>query len=141
MAKTSGGAGFDKDWITCDSTPASPHYGNCYVEWDITSSGDRVVMSTSANGGTTWSAPRSPADIPLGLGGQPLVQPSGTVVVPFVTNGGAIRSFTSTNGGSTWNASVLVASTQTVADPGGIRSSALPQAEDFPLPDFQGTDR
>jgi hypothetical protein len=130
VAKTSAGVGFDKDWITCDTTPTSPHYGNCYVEWDITSSGDQVVMSTSANGGATWSAHKSPADTPLGLGGQPLVQPNGTVVVPFVTNGGAIRSFSSTNGGSSWNASVLVANTQTAPDPGGIRSSALPQAEE-----------
>jgi hypothetical protein len=130
VAKTTGGEGFDKDWITCDTTAASPHYGNCYTEWDITSSGDQVVMSTSTNGGTTWSAHKSPADTPLGLGGQPLVQPNGTVVVPFVTNGGAIRSFISANGGSSWNASVLVANTQTATDPGGIRSSALPQAEE-----------
>lgn len=130
VAKTSGSEGFDKDWITCDTTPASLHYGNCYVEWDITSSGDQVVMSTSANGGTTWSAPKSPADRPLGLGGQPLVQPNGTVVVPFITNGGAIRSFTSANGGSSWNASVPVASTQSATDPGGIRSGPLPQAEE-----------
>ena len=130
VAQTSGGTGFDKDWITCDTTPASPHYGNCYAEWDITSSGDQVVMSTSTDGGAIWSAPKSPADTPLGLGGQPLVQPNGTVVVPFVTNGGAIRSFTSTNGGSSWNASVLVANTQTAIDPGGIRSGALPQAEE-----------
>jgi hypothetical protein len=130
VAKTSGNEGFDKDWITCDTTPASPHYGNCYTEWDITSRGDQVVMSTSANGGKSWSAHKSPADKPLGLGGQPLVQPNGTVVVPFITNGGAIRSFTSTNGGSSWNASVLVAKVQAAADPGGIRSGPLPQAEE-----------
>src|SRR5215469_13174262 len=42
MVASSGGGGFDKDWVTCDTTPSSLHYGNCYVEWDITSSGDRV---------------------------------------------------------------------------------------------------
>ncbi|HEY2578325.1 MAG TPA: sialidase family protein [Streptosporangiaceae bacterium] len=130
VAKTTGGAGFDKDWITCDTIPASPHYGNCYDEWDITSSGDQVVMSTSTNGGATWSAPQSPADTPHGLGGQPLVQPGGTVVVPFLDDNGTIRSFTSTNGGSSWNASVLVANPQVATDPGGIRSSDLPQAEE-----------
>lgn len=130
MAANSGGAGFDKEWVTCDTTPASPHYGNCYLEWDNTSNGDQVLMSTSTNGGATWSAPSSPADQPLGLAGQPLVQPSGTVVVPFYTNGGAIRSFTSTNGGASWNASVPVATTQVHADGGGIRSSALPSAQE-----------
>jgi hypothetical protein len=128
VSKTSGG--YDKNWITCDTTPSSPHYGNCYVEWDITSNGDQVVMSTSTDGGTTWSAPKSPADTPHGLGGQPLVQPSGTVVVPFLSDGGAIRSFTSTNGGSSWNASVLVANPQVAIDPGGIRAGDLPQAEE-----------
>lgn len=128
VSKTSGG--YDKDWIACDTTPGSPHYGNCYDEWDITSNGDQVVMSTSTDGGATWSAPKSPADTPHGLGGQPLVQPNGTVVVPFITDGGSIRSFTSTDGGSSWNASVLVANTQVATDPGGIRSSGLPQAEE-----------
>ena len=28
------GADLDKDWVTCDNTPTSPHYGNCYMEWD-----------------------------------------------------------------------------------------------------------
>jgi hypothetical protein len=128
VAKTSGG--FDKDWIACDTTPASPHYGNCYDEWDITSNGDQVVMSTSTDGGATWSAPRSPADNPTGLGGQPLVQPNGTVVVPFLSDSGAIRSFSSSNGGASWNSSVLVANPQVAFDPGGIRASDLPQAEE-----------
>jgi hypothetical protein len=130
LVASSGGAGYDKDWITCDTTPASPHYGNCYAEWDITSSGDRVVMSTSADGGATWSAPSSPADTPHGLAGQPLVQPNGTVVVPFLTDAGPIRSFTSTNGGASWNASVPVATPRVHADGGGIRSSDLPSAQE-----------
>lgn len=130
MVASSGGAGFDKDWITCDTTPASPHYGNCYAEWDITSSSDRVVMSTSTDGGATWSAPSSPADTPHGLAGQPLVQPDGTVVVPFLSDSGAIRSFTSANGGASWNASVAVASPRVHADGGGIRSSDLPSAQE-----------
>ncbi|MFI9319295.1 sialidase family protein [Kitasatospora aureofaciens] len=68
-------------------------------------------MSTSHDGGATWSAPVSPSGTDSGLGGQPPVQPNGTVVVPFSTNGSSIRSFTSTNGGATWS------SAQTVAGP------------------------
>jgi len=129
VAKATGSEGFDKDWITCDTTATSPHYGDCYSEWDITSSDDQVVMSTSTDGGKTWSAPKSPADTPLGLGGQPLVSPDGTVIVPFVTNGNAIRSFTSTDGGASWTASVLVSQVTMHTDGGGIRTSALPSAQ------------
>ena len=25
---------YDKNWITRDTLPSSPHYGNCYVEYD-----------------------------------------------------------------------------------------------------------
>ena len=32
--KTFVGGFFDKNWITCDTWPQSPHYGNCYQEWD-----------------------------------------------------------------------------------------------------------
>jgi hypothetical protein len=124
------GQGYDKSWIVCDDTATSPHYGNCYVEVDITSSGNRVVMSTSSDGGTTWSAPTSPADSPSGLGGQPLVQPNGNVVVPFSTNGSSVRSFTSTNGGTSWNASVLVSSITNHRVSGGLRDGGgLPSAE------------
>jgi hypothetical protein len=124
------GQGYDKEWIVCDNTAASPHYGNCYVEVDITSSGNRVIMSTSSDGGATWSAPSSPADLPSGLGGQPLVQPNGNVVVPFSTNGTSVRSFTSTNGGASWNASVLVSAVTSHKVGGGLRSGeGLPSAE------------
>jgi hypothetical protein len=124
------GQSYDKNWIVCDNTTTSPYYGNCYVEVDITSSGNRVIMSRSTDGGATWSAPTSPADTPSGLGGQPLVQPNGTVVVPYSANGSAIRSFTSTNGGSSWNASVLIATVSDHVPAGGLRGGAgLPTAE------------
>src|SRR5215471_808643 len=44
----------DKNWIACDSWPNSPHYGNCYTEWDDTANSDRILMSTSSDGGLTW---------------------------------------------------------------------------------------
>src|SRR5690349_17266315 len=68
---------FDKDWIVCDNTATSQFYGHCYVEWDIASNGDLVQMSTSNDGGNTWSAGQATADNATGLGGQPLVQPNG----------------------------------------------------------------
>ncbi len=62
MAMGVHGMGYDKDWITCDNHAASPHYGNCYVEADLTSAQGAVVMSTSRDGGATWSAQKTPGD-------------------------------------------------------------------------------
>jgi len=124
------GQGYDKEWIVCDNTATSPYYGNCYIEVDVTSSGNRIVMSRSSDGGLTWSAPVSPSGTPTGLGGQPLVQPNGTVVVPYSANGSAIRAFTSTNGGGSYNASVLVSSVSSHGVAGGLRDGeGLPSAE------------
>jgi hypothetical protein len=117
----------DKTWIGCDSTAASPFYGNCYTEWDNPGNGDQVLMSVSKDGGATWSTPSHPAGAD-GLGGQPLVQPNGTVVVPFLALGGNIASFRSTDGGATWSAVVAVASAQSHNDPGGFRAGPLPSA-------------
>lgn len=124
------GQGYDKQWVVCDDTSTSAFYGNCYIEVDITSSGNAEAMSVSSDGGQTWSALRSPADGPSGLGGQPLVQPNGTVVVPYSANGSAIRSFTSTNGGSSWNSSVQVATVSAHGVAGNLRDGeGLPSAE------------
>jgi hypothetical protein len=132
VANANGGF-FDKDWIVCDNTATSQYYGHCYVEWDIASNGDLVQMSTSSDGGNTWSAGQSTADSATGLGGQPLVQPNGTVVVPFLSTGSlgstsSISAFTSTNGGSSWNSSVSIA-TQTDHTVASIRTEPLPSAE------------
>jgi hypothetical protein len=120
-------ASSDKDWIVCDTWTSSPFYGNCYVEWDDPSLGDFIYMSTSTDGGITWGPPLSPAGgNGYGLGGQPVVQPNGTVVVPF--EGNAIESFTSTNGGASWNSVVTVASIIDHGEAGNLRSSPLPSA-------------
>jgi hypothetical protein len=126
-ASTSSGF-FDKDWIVCDNTSTSSFYGHCYVEWDIASSGDLVQMSTSSDGGSTWSAGQGTGDNATGLGGQPLVQPNGTVVVPFLSLNGSISAFTSTDGGTSWNSSVTISS-QTDHAVANLRSEALPSAE------------
>jgi len=120
----------DKNWIVCDSWPASPHYGNCYVEWDEpTNTGtnlDEILMSTSTDGGLTWGAALPTADLAQGIGGQPLVQPNGTVVVPIETD--VMSSFSSSDGGVSWSAPVTIANIQVHLDSGGIRSGPLPSA-------------
>ncbi len=119
----------DKNWTVCDNTSTSPYYGNCYTEWDAAASTGLILMSTSSDGGKTWSAGKATADQTGGLGGEPLVQPNGTVVVPFSESYAGVGAFRSTNGGASWTASVLIAVVDSHAEGGGLRSLPLPSAE------------
>ena len=119
----------DKNWTVCDNHAGSPFYGNCYTEFDNFGEGDLEYMSTSSNGGLTWSAPVSPAGNPKGLGGQPVVQPNGTVIVPFESLKGTIAAFRSTDGGATWSKEVPVSKIRFHPNSGGLRTSPLPTAE------------
>lgn len=119
----------DKTWIACDNTSTSPFFGHCYAEWDRTNSSDLLQMSTSTDGGKTWGTPKATAANNHGLGGQPLVQPNGTVIVPYEsTASNSIRAFTSTNGGGSWNAAVSISS-DNVHSISGLRTEPLPTAE------------
>ena len=70
------------------------------------------------------------ADAARGLGGQPVVQPNGTVIVPYATPSfGSIRSFRSVDGGTNWRVSVLVSNVVDHPVAGGLRSEPLPSAE------------
>jgi hypothetical protein len=88
-----------------------------------------MQMTTSADGGLTWGSIRTPSGSPSGLGGQPLVQPNGTVIVPFSGNNSSIRSFVSTDGGTTWSSAVTAASVSSHGVAGNLRTSPLPSAE------------
>ena len=123
------GADLDKDWITCDNTSTSAHYGNCYMEWDDNGNSNQIYMSTSSDGGLTWSAGAAVTGA-RGLGGQPLAQPGGAVIVPFLADAGVIQSFSSTDGGGTWGNLVQVANVSDHAVAGGLRSDALPSAQE-----------
>src|SRR5206468_4935642 len=67
------------------------------------------------------------ADQASGLGGQPLVQPNGTVVVP-IDGFGAMISFRSTNGGQSWSSTSTVGFQEFRGQDGGLRSPGLPSA-------------
>ncbi len=118
----------DKNWITCDNTASSPFFGHCYVEGDDVTTQDRLQMSTSTDGGLTWSAAAVTADAAQGLGGQPLVQPNGKVIVPFLGIGDAILVFSSSDGGATWSAASQISNVTDHAQQGGLRSAPLPSA-------------
>jgi BNR repeat-like domain len=120
---------YDKNWVVCDNT-SSRFRGTCYHTWDDFGDGDRILMSKSTDGGATWSAPVQTQSGVFGLGGQPVVQPNGTVIVPaanaFET---AIIAFRSTDGGATWGDEVVVSRTRTHTVAANLRSGPLPSAE------------
>jgi hypothetical protein len=127
---TATGGDLDKNWITCDTTATSPFYGNCYSQWDDHGNGNRIKMSRSTDGGLTWGAALNTGSNATGIGGQPVVQPNGTVVVPMASaTETSIRAFRSTNGGASWTTPVTIASVGAHTVPGGLRSGPLPSAE------------
>jgi len=74
----------DKSWIVCDNGASSPFFGHCYVEWDSIDNG-LIYMSTSTDGGLTWGPEVNTENSTLGVGGQPVVQPNGTVIMPIAS--------------------------------------------------------
>jgi hypothetical protein len=120
----------DKNWIACDNTTSSPFFGRCYTEWDNTADSNRIKMQASSDGGLTWGPARNTGDNATGLGGQPVVRPNGTVLVPMNNaNQSQVRSFRSVDGGASWRATVLVSSISRHTVAGGLRTSPLPSAE------------
>ena len=123
----------DKNWTACDNTPTSPFFGNCYTEFDDNTLGDLIQMSTSTDGGQTWGPGLATRDNANGIGGQPLVQPNGTVIVPingFAGRNFTVVAFTSNDGGASWGSTNIVARVGFHHAAGGIRDSIpLPSAE------------
>jgi hypothetical protein len=130
VAGAGSGQDLDKNWTVCDNSRSSPFFGRCYTEFDDFGHVNLELMSTSRDGGLTWSAPVATAAHDLGIGGQPVVQPNGNVIVPLndlVQQ--HIRAFRSTDGGASWSAAVTVASIPIHPVAGGLRTSPLPSAE------------
>ena len=135
MVAGNGVENLDKPWVVCDNTPASPFYGNCYATFDNFGSNNIILMSTSTDGGQTWSAEQQPSDLLRGIGGVPLVRPDGTVVVPiqgYHSGRAYIDAFTSDDGGATWSASTHISQIAFYSIPlstqKNIRSDVLPSA-------------
>jgi hypothetical protein len=125
---TATGGDLDKNWIVCDNTSTSPFYGHCYTEWDNHGSGNLLQMSTSTDGGQHWSAPSTNGTGVIG--GQPVVRPNGTVIVPIDNaNETAVGAFNSTNGGASWSSVTTIATIRHHTVAGSLREGPLPSAE------------
>lgn len=116
----------DKTWIVCDNHPASPYYGNCYAEWDDMGHNQQLHMAYSKDGGATWTQSTVPTAQAV-IGGQPLVQPSGKVVMP-IQQLNKVVSFASSNGGASYTGPSTVATITYHTEAGNFRSSPLPSA-------------
>ncbi|MDQ6839384.1 MAG: glycoside hydrolase, partial [Actinomycetota bacterium] len=129
VASTPSGS-YDKEWAVCDTHPASPYYGNCYVTFDDNAVGDRMLNTASADGGLTWGPLKTTADNAFGFGGQPLVQPGGTVVVAFLgPTEAAVGAYRSLDGGTSWTTTTTVSPVSFHPEAGALRSEPLPTAE------------
>ena len=132
--------------ITKFTTPAGPYdratdpsvaYDARHNVWMVSTlaltdtsgvSGKAVLTSRSTDGGLTWTLSKTPR---VGvIGGQPLVQPNGNVVVPLDNASETALGYTiSSNGGSSFGNAFTITSISSATDPGGIRSGPLPSAE------------
>ncbi len=133
VAVSASGLFNDKNWTVCDNTASSLFFGHCYTEFDVVNFGDLEQMSTSADGGQTWGAPEATQNKVHGIGGQPLVQPDGTVIVPFDGFSFAtflLMAFRSTDGGASWSSARVITPVKFRHPAGGIRAGIpLPSAE------------
>jgi Neuraminidase (sialidase) len=55
VSAATGNDRYEKNWTACDNWPSSPFYGNCHTTWDDVSERDKLLVSTSTDGGVTWS--------------------------------------------------------------------------------------
>jgi hypothetical protein len=119
---------FDKNWTVCDNTTTSPFFGSCYTVWDDFGHGNQLKIAFSRDGGLTWTLSSTP-NVGV-IGGQPVVQPNGRVVVPLDNSSETALGFTISNdGGVTFGQAFTITSVRAKANPGGIRSDPLPSAE------------
>jgi hypothetical protein len=122
-------ATLDKSWTVCDNSPRSRFYGNCYTEFNGPAPVVPLEMTTSTDGGLTWGAPQTPGP---GNAGQPLVQPSGRVVVSYFgicAGQQQLCAISSDDGGDSWITPTPIATrTFHATRPLGLRSPPLPSA-------------
>ena len=124
---TSRGLAFDKEWLICDSGASSPHRGRCYLVYTDALREDSLGVSSSSDGGLTWSAP---VQIPVSnaVGAFPVVRPNGDLVVPFLWRGRILGSSISRDGGATFGPPTNVADMQ-LRPTRGLRFFPLPSAD------------
>lgn len=124
------GIAFDKEWISCDNGPASAYRGTCYLVYTDALRRDALAVTTSSDGGLTWSSARQ-VPVTNAVGAIPVTRPNGDLVVVFLWRGRSIGSSLSRDGGVSFTAPSLVADISARTAP-GLRFFPLPAAELHP---------
>lgn len=119
----------DKNWITVDTSPASPFFGRVYLSWTqfrsntATGNGSEPVMvSVSADGGLSFGAPNqlSPAgNNGTGNGRQGssgTVGPDGTAYIAFEQGFSQVITV-SRDGGKSWTRPITIGAVTDIDDP------------------------
>jgi hypothetical protein len=120
---------FDKEFVFCDNATTSPRRGTCYLAYTDLRTG-RIALTSSTDGGTTWSPPANVSPRGDVVDGVPASLPDGTVVVAWLDgsesgDGSDIRAARSVDGGTTFSAPVLAAEVRFAGTP-GLRAPPLP---------------
>jgi hypothetical protein len=94
----------DKQWVLCDNTPSSPHYGNVYVVWAASSP---LRFARSTDHGATWTGrgTEAPGSTLTAYAFAPdlSISRDGTLHVFWHDDGGStVRYLRSTDGGQTF---------------------------------------
>lgn len=126
----------DKEALTVDTFPDSPHHGNVYVAWDINvadATGNVVsqdlVVARSIDGGESYQNPRRVRRGPTNIGAVPRVGPDGTVHLVWAGRRGADEALhlyfaRSRSGGRGWSRPRVIARLAAVGVP-DIRSGDI----------------
>ena len=124
------GIAFDKNWVTCDNTPASPFYGRCYLAYTHSADDDMLAVTYTTDGGLTWSTPTNIGVRPA-VGTFPVVRPTGELVVVYLWESRpfAVASSRSTDGAASFSAPVRISDVDTSCSTRGLRAFALPSAD------------
>jgi hypothetical protein len=121
-----GGLAYDKEWLVCDSWPASRFRGRCYLGYtDVRR--DVLAVQTSPDGGDTWLPAVTAGE---GVFAMPAVQPDGTLVLIFLGGGetGTLVAAVSRDGGASFGPAARIAELRD-ADVGRLRAPPVPSAE------------
>src|SRR5262245_60838181 len=124
------GIAFDKNWIACDNTAASPFYGRCYLVYTHSAAKDMLAVRSTDDGGVTWTTGIDIGAIPA-VGAFPAIRPTGELVVAYLWEvaRAAIAASRSTDGGATWSAPVRIADVTNSCRVRDLRGFPLPSSD------------
>jgi hypothetical protein len=131
----------DKNWMTVDTYPGSPHFGRIYLAWDqfratTTPRSEPIVLRYSDDRGATWSDLVAVSDpVAKAIGVLPLVEPNGDLILvydDFSSGEAVLVSQVSRDGGATFDPEVKISRPREALEL-HVRTGGLPSASVDPV--------